>query len=118
MELIKKTLKHKGTETTVYFRELTAGEQLSLVKGQTYRGNAKSGNVEIDVGENVESQQRLVLMTLVDENGNQVYAHIKQLHAEPASKIIALGKLAEEAQRTDVDDAGDALPAGEAEGNG
>lgn len=110
MELITKILKYKGTETTVHFRELTAGEQLSLSKGQTYRGNAKSGNVEVDVGANVESQQRLVQMTLVDEAGKPVYPTMKQLQAEPASKIAALGKLAEEAQRAD-DESGDVTEA-------
>jgi len=34
MELIQKTLKYKGKEETVYFKELTAGQRLGLLKGQ------------------------------------------------------------------------------------
>jgi hypothetical protein len=34
MELIQKTLKYKGKEETVYFKELTAGQRFLLLKGQ------------------------------------------------------------------------------------
>lgn len=34
MELIQRTLKYKGSEQVVYFKELTGGQRLSLLKGQ------------------------------------------------------------------------------------
>lgn len=107
MDLIQKVLNYKGTVTTVYFRELTAGEQLQLTKGQTYKGNPKSGTVEVDVYSNAETRQKLVQMTLVDADGMPVYASLKKLQDEPASKVEALSKLAQEAQDASVPDGED-----------
>lgn len=102
METIQKELKWKPfgeTETkteTVYFRELTGGETLSLTKGQTYKGNAKDGSVEIDVFASGEANQKRVVLSLVDASGNQVYANLKQFQAEPGRKIAALVELSRE----------------------
>lgn len=100
MDTIQKELKWKSlgeakTET-VYFRELTGGETLALTKGQTYKGNAKDGVVEIDVHASAEAGQKLVVVSLVDASGNQVYAGLKQLQAESGKKVAALVELARE----------------------
>jgi len=34
MNVIEKVLKYKGKEETVYFKELTAGQRLQLLRGQ------------------------------------------------------------------------------------
>lgn len=108
MDLIQKELKWGSKDNprteTVYFRELTGGEALKLTEGQTYKGNAKNGQVEIDVYANVRTAQMLVLMSLVDADGKQVFANIKQLQAESAKKVSALAKLAQEVHKDDSDD--------------
>lgn len=105
METIEKTLKYKGTETTVYFRELTAGEQLELAKGQRIKGS-KEGAYEFDLGENVAKGQQLVYMTLVDADGKRAYRNMDELRKEPSKKIQALVKLANEVTKDDDEDAG------------
>lgn len=102
MELINKTLKYKGTETTVYFRELTAGEQLELAKGQQIKGS-KDGAFELDLGVQTAKGQQLVYMTLVDAEGKRVYRSIDDLRKESNKKVQALAKLAQEAAN-EVDD--------------
>ena len=104
MELIQKELKYSGKTETVYFRELTGGEALKLTEGQTYKGNAKNGQVEIDVYANVRTAHNLVQLSLVDADGKQVYANVKQLQAESAKKVAALTKLAQEVHKDEEDD--------------
>lgn len=104
MNLIQKELKYRGKTETVYFRELTGGEALKLSEGTSYRGNATSGEVEVNVYANVKAGQMLVQMTLVTSDGKQVYANLKQLQEEPASKIAALRKLAQEVNKEESDD--------------
>ncbi len=108
MDLISRELKWGNKDSpkteTVFFRELTAGEALSLTEGQTYTGNAKTGVVEIDVYANARSAQRLVVMSLVDADGKSVYTTLKALHSEPAKKVAALAKLAQEVHKDDSDD--------------
>jgi len=114
METIERELSYKkfGGERVkeiVYFKELTGGQRLSLLKGQKIRtqpGQDKA-TIEVDLGENTERNQRLVYMSLVDANGKQVYTSLDKLQAEPESKLRALVKLAAEVHKED-DDAGNA----------
>lgn len=106
MNLTEKTLVYGGTEETVYFRELTAGEQLSLAKGQKFTTTEKDGgSFSVDLGESLEKNYRLVQMTLCDAEGKKVYPNIQKLHDEPSKKVKALVKLAMECNK-DEDDAG------------
>lgn len=112
MELIECELKWKGPKDqktgiapehteTVYFREMTGADQLALVEGQTYKGNPKKGEFEIDVATNVKSSQKLLLMTLVTAEGKPVYANLKQVQAETRRKLDALIKLANDVHKDD-----------------
>lgn len=103
MEKIEKILKFKGVETKVYFRELTAGEQLELAKGQRIKGS-KEGAYELDIGEHTAKGHQLVYMTLVDADDKRVYRNMGELHKEPGKKIQALVKLANEATKDDDDE--------------
>lgn len=109
MELIKKTLKYKGKETDVFFRELTAGQQLDLAKGQKFKTTQKDGGMlEVDLGDQLEKNYRLVQLTLVTEDGQPVYRNMDKLREEPRKKIAALVILANEANKDEGDDAGNA----------
>jgi alpha-D-ribose 1-methylphosphonate 5-triphosphate synthase subunit PhnI len=96
MSLIKKTLHYRGTESDVFFRELTAGEALDLARSVRAVKSSKSGELEYDFGANLENSQRLLQMTLVDEDGKNVYRNAEQLRKEPAKKIAKLIALANE----------------------
>jgi hypothetical protein len=97
MELIEKTLRYGGKEEQVFFRELTAGEQYELAKGQRFKSTQKDGGVfEFDMGEQLAINQRMVQMILVDADGKNVYRNLEALRKEPAKKVNALVKLAKE----------------------
>lgn len=107
MELIERELKYKGKAETVYFRELTAGERVSLLRGQKIQTSPgdKKAVIEIDLGENTEKTHRLIQMTLVTAAGDRVYKNLAALQNESDSKIRALGRLAADVHKED-DDAG------------
>ena len=106
MELIEKTLRYGGREEQVYFKELTAGQQLNLARGQKYRTTQKEGGVlEFDLGDQLEKNYKLVQLTLVKQDGSLVYPRIDNLLQESKSKVAALVKLANEVHQ-DEDDAG------------
>lgn len=113
MDLIERELKYSGKTETVYFRELTAGDTLKLTEGQTYKGNAKNGEVTIDVFAGLKSKHQLVQLTLVNADGSPVYANIKQLQADSNKRVAALCKLAEEAHKDDDADEAETGEAGE-----
>lgn len=109
MELIERELKYKGNTETVYFLELTAGQRVSLLRGQKIQSSPgeKSSVFEIDLGENTEKTHKLIQMTLVDADGKRVYKNLQELQNEPDSKVRALAKLAADVHKDD-DDAGNA----------
>lgn len=104
MELIQRELKWGGKTETVYFREMTAGDALKINEGTKYQGNAKNGEVTIDVFAGIQSKHRLVQATLVTAEGKPVYASMKDLQAEPNKKVSALVKLADEVHKDDEDE--------------
>ena len=101
---IEKTLKYRGDESQVFFRELTGGEALELSKGQKaqhvqHAGDAATVTMEIDMGERLEGNMRLTFFTLVTADGKQVFTSWGAFIREKQSKILALQKLAADAQR-------------------
>ena len=104
MDLIERELKWGGRTETVYFREMTGADQLALVEGQTYRGNPKKGEIEVDVSASLKGNHKLLLLTLVDESGKAVYTSLKQVQAEPSKKLKALTALANEVHKEDDDE--------------
>lgn len=106
MDLIQRELKWGGKTETVFFREMTGADQLALVEGQTYRGNPKKGEVEVDVSVSLKGNYKLLLLTLVDESGNPVYGSLKQVQAEPSKKLKALTALANEVHKDEDEEPG------------
>lgn len=100
MSLITKILTIGGNEETVYFRELTAGEQLDLLRGVKSLRN-KDGNLEFDFAANVENGMKLLQKTLVTEGGDLVYRNMEKIRAEPAKRIGKLIQLANEVVKED-----------------
>jgi hypothetical protein len=97
MKLIEKTLRYGGVEERVFFRELTAGQQLQLAKGQKFKTTQKDGGAfEVDLGEQLNKNYQLVQMTLVTQDEQPVYPKLEALLKEPRKKIAALVKLATE----------------------
>jgi hypothetical protein len=100
MNLVKKILSIGGNDETVYFRELTAGEQLDLLRGVRSVRN-KDGNLEFDFAANVENGMKLLQKTYVTEAGELVYRNLEKLRAEPAKRIAKLIQLANEVVKDD-----------------
>ena len=101
MELIEKTLKYGGTETTVFFKELTGGDKLQLARGQKFTTTKEGGSFEVDLGDQLERGYKLVQLTLVNDGGKKVYSSINDLLKEPSKKLKALVDLANEVHRED-----------------
>lgn len=96
-DLVQRTLEVKGKTKVTYWRQLTAGQRVELLKGQVIRADADAVRVmDIVLSESAERNHRLVQMTLVDETGAPVYANMRQLQDEPAWLVEALVKLANE----------------------
>ena len=99
--LIERPLEVKGKAKATYWRQLTAGQRVELLRGQTVRSD---GSMEMDLSANAERNQRLVQMTLCDETGAPVYRSLKDLQAEPSWLVDALVKLANEVSRDEGND--------------
>ena len=108
MELITRNITVNGKPETIYFRELTGGDQLVLMKGQKYRGGGNKG-VEIDLGDQLERTYRMILLTLVNEDGKPVYPTLDDLKKETAKRLKALVREARKVHEEDDE--------GETEGN-
>jgi len=100
MNLTAKTLAHRGAETTVYFRELTGGEMMELAKGKTASHSGVGAvTMNIDFGDELGRDFRLVQFTLCSAEGKQIYRTLAELLKEPGSKLKALKALANDASR-------------------
>lgn len=97
--LISKTLNYRGESTTVYFRELTAGEQAALLKGSTQVVSKGQTEVTVDLGAEHTRSTHLVALTLVTAEGKRVYPDLQTAQAEKGSKMKLLRALANEANR-------------------
>lgn len=99
MDLISKELTTRGGAcSVVYFKELTAGQQNQLLKGQVVRVDKAGSVMERDVQLADEQSKRLVVMTCCDEHGKPLFSSLQKLFEEPAGKIQQLIRLAGEAQ--------------------
>ncbi len=94
--LIERALEVKGKSKATYWRQLTAGQRVELLRGQVVNS---AGVMEMELSANAERNQRLVQMTLCDESGALVYKGLKELQAEPAWLVDALVKLANEVNK-------------------
>ena len=98
--LVQRDVTMRGKSVPTWWRQLTAGQRVDLLRGQTVRSDAASGSVmEVDLAASAERNQRLVVMTLADEAGRPLYCSLKELQAEPAQLVDLLVAMANEVHR-------------------
>ena len=95
--LIARDLTVRGKSITTYWRQVTAGQRVELLRGQVVKSDGESARVvEVVLADSAERQQRLVQMTLCDADGSPVYPNLKALQSEPAWLVDALVRLAQQ----------------------
>lgn len=93
--LIKRELLVRGKTVPTWWRPLTAGQRVELLRGQVVRSDGESASVvEVDLAQSAERSQRMVVMTLCTEDGQAVYRTLKDLQSDPSWLIDALVDLA------------------------
>lgn len=90
---------------TYWFREITAGERLQLLKGQKVSRQGNATSFELDLGQNEEQRQKLVLFSTCNENGSAYFANLQALQKESAKLVNKLYAQAE-AVNSEEDDPG------------
>lgn len=104
--LVQRDVTMRGKSVPTWWRQLTAGQRVDLLRGQTMRSDAASGGsvMEVDLAASAERNQRLVVMTLADESGRPMYGSLKELQAEPAQLVDLLVAMANEVHRDEGND--------------
>lgn len=101
--LIQRTCTWRDGAFETWWRELTAGQQNELLSGSTLRheGEAKLERsvMEVDLQLNDTQQKKLVAFTCCSEDGKPMYTSLQKLMNEPAGKVKALTRIAEEVRK-------------------
>jgi hypothetical protein len=95
---VERELKFRGKTETVYFKPLTAGQQLELSKGQKMSQGKDGATFELDMGDHARRNYQMLQMTLCDEDGKRVFRNLQELQEEPRDLIQKLVELALEVQ--------------------
>lgn len=92
---IERELSVRGKTVPTWWKPLTAGQRVELLRGQVVKSNGESASVvEVDLAQSAERSQRMVVMTLCTEDGQAVYRTLKDLQSDPSWLIDALVDLA------------------------
>lgn len=112
-ELAEKTLTYRGKSKQVFFKPLTAGESLALLKGQAVPftigadGQPTGGGVvSFDLYDNREKQLKALAFRLCDEKGKAVFRNLNDLSSQPLDLINALLELLGEVNAEQKEDLG------------
>ena len=93
--LIQRELSVRGKTVPTWWKPLTAGQRVDLLRGQVVKSDGESASVvEVDLAQSAERSQRMVVMTLCTEDGQAVYRTLKDLQSDPSWLIDALVDLA------------------------
>jgi len=93
--LIQRELSVRGKTVPTWWKPLTAGQRVDLLRGQVVKSDGESASVvEVDLAQSAERSQRMVVMTLCTEDGQAVYRTLKDLQSDPSWLIDALVALA------------------------
>ncbi len=88
---IERELSVRGKTVPTWWKPLTAGQRVELLRGQVVTSDGESASVvEVDLAQSAERSQRMVVMTLCDEAGQAVYRSLKELQGEPSWLVDAL----------------------------
>lgn len=84
------TLRYNGAEKTVYFRRLTAREDMTVKKGQ--KGTVKQGesSFELDLGDVAQRNHLILSYSNVTEDGKPVFRSVSDVDKLPADFVNAL----------------------------
>lgn len=92
---IERELSVRGKTVPTWWKPLTAGQRVDLLRGQVVKSDGESASVvEVDLAQSAERSQRMVVMTLCTEDGQAVYRTLKDLQSDPSWLIDALVDLA------------------------
>lgn len=92
---IERELSVRGKTVPTWWKPLTAGQRVELLRGQVVKSDGESASVvEVDLAQSAERSQRMVVMTLCTEDGQAVYRTLKDLQSDPSWLIDALVDLA------------------------
>ncbi len=93
--LIQRELSVRGKTVPTWWKPLTAGQRVELLRGQVVKSDGETASVvEVDLAQSAERSQRMVVMTLCTEDGQAVYRALKDLQSDPSWLIDELVELA------------------------
>ncbi len=93
---IHKEIKIAGVSETYYFRKLTAGEQITLNKGQKTTIKSGESSMEVDISDMHARNCLFLSFVWVNEDGKQAFT-LNKLREVPADYIAAIVTGANEA---------------------
>lgn len=106
---IEKTLKFRGKEESVWFREMTVGDTQKLIRNtKATVGEDGKARQEVDFGSEYERGLLQLSLTLVDgpESNKKVYSGVVALQNESSARVGELLKLCKEAEKEFADSVG------------
>jgi hypothetical protein len=83
-------VKLSGGTATVYFRHLTAGDKVELLKGKKYKVGQTAEAVEVDLGEFVEDRMRFVAYAVANADGSRVFKAVSDVARLAEADVGAL----------------------------
>jgi hypothetical protein len=97
-----------GGETfTVYFRRITAGQRLQLLKGMKIANTpGQKSSFEIDLGENERQRHLLVHFSVCDEQGRRLFRDVRDVQNMQGDRVSRLADIAQEVNRETDNDLG------------
>lgn len=100
---VERELKYNGKTRAVFFKPLTAGQQLELARGQKMSQGKDGASFELDMGDHAKRNYTLLQMTLCDEDGKRVFRNVQDMLEEPGDLIKRLVEIALEVQASQAD---------------
>ena len=93
--LIERDITRHGKTVKTYWKPMTAGQRVSLLRGQVVK--LEGGGVqEVNLSDNLERSQKQVALMLCDSEGKPVYASVTELQKKPSWLVEALVRIAGE----------------------
>lgn len=106
-EAESKTFTYRGKEKTAFFRRITGGERITLLRGQKMQagGDAKP-SFTIDLAESAERNALLIAYSNVDAEGKPVFSGAEAVKKLPDDLITILYGFAAEVNKEVIEEAG------------
>lgn len=106
-EAESRTFTYRGKEKTVFFRRITGGERIALLRGQKMQaGGDSKPTFSIDLADSAERNALLIAYSNVDETGKPVFSGAEAVKKLPDDLITILHKFASEVNAEEIDEAG------------